>query len=213
MTLFKRSNDKLEPIKETSFDLERKIQKITEDNLKNIFDLQLVRTEFQQGRFRIDTLAFDQDSSSFVIIEYKKGKDSGLFEQGLAYLEIMLDRRSDFITEYNEQLHKNLRKTDVDWSQSRVLFVAPSFNKNQMQAANLDLHIELWEVHLYGKDIVEFSPIRSDTKTPTKLPYSSGTVGKIAREIKTYTEEYHFEKKASEKTKNLYEEIKNRILE
>ncbi len=62
MTLFRRSNNKLEPIKETSFDLKRKIQKITENNLKSIFDLQLVRTEFQQGRFRIDTLDFDQYS-------------------------------------------------------------------------------------------------------------------------------------------------------
>ena len=93
MTLFRRLNNKLEPIKETSFNLEKKIQKITEDNLKQIFNLEFVRTEFQLGRFRIDTLAFDIESSSFVIIEYKNGKDSGLFEQGLAYLEIMLDKR------------------------------------------------------------------------------------------------------------------------
>lgn len=213
MILFKKTNNKLEPIKEISFNLERKIQKITEDNLKNIFNLQFVRSEFQLGRFRIDTIAFDEEASSFVIIEYKKGKDSGLFEQGLAYLEILLDRGSDFITEYNEQLHKSLKKSDVDLSQSRVVFVAPSFNKNQKQAANLDLHIELWEVHLYDNDLVQFMPIRSETKIPTKLPtLSSGTVGKIAREIKTYTEEYHFEKRASNKTKELYEEIKNKIL-
>lgn len=212
MTLFKKTHDKLEPIKEVSFDLERKIQKITEDNLKDIFNLQITRSEFQIGRFRIDTLAFDEEASSFVIIEYKKGKDSGLFEQGLAYLEIMLDRGSDFITEYNEQLHKSLRKSDVDWSQSRVIFIAPSFNKNQKQAANLDLHIELWEVHLFENDIVQFIPIRSDTKTPTKLPKLSGGIGKIVREIITYTEKDHVERRASKKTKELYEEIKERIM-
>jgi len=168
MTLFKRSHNKLEPIKEISFNLEKKIQKITEDNLNKIFNLQFVRTEFQLGRFRIDTLAFDEESSSFVIIEYKNGRDSGLFEQGLAYLEIMLDRGSDFITEYNEQLHKSLKKKDVDWSQSKIIFIAPSFNKNQIQASNLDLHIELWEFHLYDKDIVQFLPIRSDAKNLTK---------------------------------------------
>lgn len=179
----------------------------------SVFNLEFVRTEFQLGRFRIDTLAFDKESSSFAIIEYKNGKDSGLFEQGLAYLEIMLDRGSDFITEYNEQLNKNLRKKDIDWSQSKIIFIAPSFNKNQIQASNLDLHIELWEVHLYENDIVEFSPIRSDaTKNLTKISATNGTLGKISREIKTYTEEYHFEKQASAKTQDMYEEIKKKIL-
>jgi predicted transport protein len=213
MVLFKKNHNKLESIKETSFDLEKKIQKITEDNLETIFNLEFVRTEFQLGRFRIDTLAFDKESSSFVIIEYKNGKDSGLFEQGLAYLEIMLDRGSDFITEYNEQLNKNLKKKEVDWSQSKIIFIAPSFNKNQIQASNLDLHIELWEFHLYENDIVEFSPIRSDNaKNLTKISATSGTLGKISKEIKTYTEEYHLEKLASKKTRELYEEIKKRTM-
>lgn len=211
MVLFKRTNDRLEPIKEISFDLEKQIQKITENNLRDIFGLEFVKTEFQQGRFRIDTLAFDEESASFVIIEYKNGGDGGLFEQGLAYLEIMLDRGSDFITEYNETLHKSLKKRDVDWSQSKIIFIAPSFNKNQIQAANLGLHIELWEVHLYENGIVQFLPIRSEAKTPTKfLKLAGGTVGKVSREIRTYTEEYHFER-AGEKTKKLYEEIRERI--
>jgi len=121
----------------------------------------------------------------------------------------MLDRGS--VTEYNEVLHKRLKKTDVDWSQSRIIFIAPSFNKNQIQASNLDLHMELWEVHLYENETIQFTPVRSETKTPTKLPkLSGGTVGKISREIRTYTEEYHFER-LGEKTRKLYEELKERI--
>ena len=214
MPLFKNNNGDLEQIKETSFDLERKIQKITEDNLERIFNLQFVRTEFQLGRFRIDTLAFDLESSSFVIIEYKKDRDSGLFEQGLAYIEIMLDRGADFITEYNESLDKNLKKRDIDWSQSKIIFVSPSFNKNQKQAANLDLHIELWQVHSYQNDIVEYFPIQTnDTKTPMKILGSKGsTINKIAREIKTYDEEYHFQRHGSDKIKELYYEIKRRVV-
>ena len=214
MPLFRNKNGSLEQIKETSFDLEIKIQKITEKNLSQIFNLEFVKTEFQLGRFRIDTVAFDSESSSFVIIEYKKGRDSGLFEQGLAYLEIMLDRGADFITEYNESLGKNLKKSDVDWSQSRIIFVSPSFNKNQKQAANLDLHIELWQVHSYQNDIVEYFPIQTnDTKTPMKILGSKGsTINKITKEIKTYDEEYHFQTYASDKTKELYYEIKNKII-
>jgi len=211
MVLFGRRNGRLEPIKEIPFDLEKRIQKVTENNLKSIFGLEFVKTEFQLGRFRIDTLAFDEESSSFVIIEYKNGQDKGLFEQGLAYLEIMLDRGSDFVTEYNEVLQKSLKKTDVDWSQSKIIFIAPSFNKNQIQASNLDLHIGLWEVHLYENETVQFVPVRSETKTPTKLPkLSGGTVGRISQEIRTYTEEYHLER-TSETTRKRDEELRERI--
>ena len=213
MPLFRNKNGSLEQINETSFDLEIKIQKITEKNLSQIFNLEFVKTEFQLGKFRIDTVAFDLESSSFVIIEYKKGIKKGLFEQGLAYLEIMLDRGADFITEYNESLGKNLKKKDVDWSQSRIIFVSPSFNKNQKQAANLDLHIELWQVHSYQNDIVEYFPIQTNnTKTPMKILGSKGgRIGRIAKEIKTYDEEYHFQAYASDKTKEIYNEIKKRI--
>ena len=212
MTIFRRSDGKLTPIKELSIGLEKQIQKITEDNLENIFGLEFVKSEFTLGRFRIDTLAFDKESNSFVIIEYKKVRDTGLIEQGLAYMEILLDRVSDFITEYNEQLNKSLRKSEVDKSQSRVIFVSPSFDKFQKQASNLDLHIDLWEVRVYENNLVEFTPIISENKLRTKLQTSNkGTIGKIQREIKTYSEEYHIEQ-TSEKTKYLYQEIKEKTL-
>ena len=113
LTIFRKSAGKLIPIKEISIGLEKQIQKITEDNLENIFGLEFVKSEFTVGDFRIDTLAFDKESNSFVIIEYKKVKDAGLMGQGLAYMRILLDRTSEFITEYNDQLNKSLRKVDV----------------------------------------------------------------------------------------------------
>lgn len=212
--LFKQNNGKLQSIKETSFELEKKIQKITEDNLRQIFNLEFVKSEFQvTSEFRIDTLAFDKESSSFVIIEYKNGQDKGLMTQGLAYLSTMLDRHSDFITEYNEQLNKNLKKNDVDKSQSKVIFIASSYDKNIIQASNLDLPIELWKVQLYENNMIQYLPVSPNSKTSTKLPkFSGGTFEKITRELQTYDEEYHYKIRASEKTKQLYEEIKKRIL-
>ncbi len=214
MPIFRNNNGNLEQIKETSFGLEKKIQKITEENLDKIFDLEFVKSEFKvTSEFIIDTLAFDNESSSFVIIEYKNGMDKGLMTQGLAYLSTMLDRYSDFITEYNEQLNKTLKKNDIDKSQSRVIFIAPSYDKNIIQASNLDLPIELWNVHLYENNLIEYLPTRSSIRTSIKLPnFSRGTFEKIKREIKTYTEEYHFEKRASKNTKELYEEIRDKII-
>lgn len=73
MALFKiENNDNLEQIKELPFKLEKEIQDLTEKNIKTIFGLEFVRSEFGLNNFRIDTLAFDKDSASFVIIEYKR---------------------------------------------------------------------------------------------------------------------------------------------
>jgi len=196
LVLFKQNNGKLQHIQESTFELEKKIQKITEDNLKQIFDLEFVKSEFQvTSEFRIDTLAFDKESSSFVIIEYKNGRDKGLMT-------------------HNEQLNKNLKKTDVDKSQSKIIFISSSFDKNIIQASNLDLPIELWKVQLYENNMIQYLSISRNSKTSTKLPKFSGggTFEKITRELKTYDEEYHYNRRTSAKTKHLYQEIKKRIL-
>jgi len=68
MALYK-IDKKLEYIKEKPFKLEKEIQELTEHNLKLIFGLDFVKSEFALNNFRIDTLAFDYESNSFVIIE------------------------------------------------------------------------------------------------------------------------------------------------
>jgi hypothetical protein len=109
------------------------MQKLTETNLLQIFGLDLVRSEFELQGLRIDTLAFDKDSKGFVIIEYKKDRNISVVDQGMAYLNLMLNNKADFILEYNDRSAgpSTLKRTDVDWSQSRVLFVAPEFTKYQ----------------------------------------------------------------------------------
>jgi hypothetical protein len=76
-------------------------------------------------QFRIDTLAFDPEAKSFVIIEYKRDKTFSVIDQGYAYLLLMLNNKADFILECNESQHQSLKRTDVDWSQSKVIFVSP----------------------------------------------------------------------------------------
>jgi hypothetical protein len=39
---------------------------------------------------RIDTLAFDDESKGFVIIEYKKDRNFSVVDQGMAYLKFLL---------------------------------------------------------------------------------------------------------------------------
>lgn len=72
MALYEIKNGKLSQIKRDPFRLEKDIQQLTENNLTTIFGLQLVASEFIIKQFRFDTIAFDIDTRSFVIIEYKK---------------------------------------------------------------------------------------------------------------------------------------------
>ena len=71
MPLYNSTNQKLSIIKEDPFRLEKEIQTITEKNIEDVFGLKFIKSELAIHNLRFDTLAFDSDSKSFVIIEYK----------------------------------------------------------------------------------------------------------------------------------------------
>jgi len=212
MALF-RIEKRLEYIKEKPFRLEKEIQDLTENNLKNIFGLEFVKSEFALNNFRIDTLAFDIDANAFVIIEYKRDKNFSVIDQGYAYLSLMLNNKADFILEFNENLDKTLKRTDVDWSQSRVLFVSPAFTNYQREAINFkDLPIELWEVKRFENNTVSYEQIQKagaqeSIKTISK---TDKTIDNVAKEIKVYSEQEHLEN-INEEIKELYEKFKSAI--
>ena len=212
MALYNIKN-KLEYIKEKPFRLEKEIQELTENNLKIIFGLEFVKSEFALNNFRIDTLAFDKEANAFVIIEYKRDKNFSVIDQGYAYLSLMLNNKADFILEFNENLDKTLKRTDVDWSQSRVLFVSPAFTNYQREAINFkDLPIELWEVKRFENTTVSYEQIQKagaqeSIKTISK---ADKTIDNVAKEIKVYSEQEHLEN-VSDEIKELYEKFKTII--
>lgn len=213
MALYK-IDKKLEYIKEKPFKLEKEIQELTEHNLKLIFGLDFVKSEFALNNFRIDTLAFDYDSNSFVIIEYKRDKNFSVIDQGYAYLSLMLNNKADFILEYNEKQGKLLKRADVDWSQSRVMFISPGFTNYQREAINFkDLPIELWEVKRFDNDTISYEQIQKagaqeSIKTISKTDETFETV---AKEIVVYSEQEHLDN-ASDEIVELYQKLKGAIL-
>jgi RecB family endonuclease NucS len=80
--LFLDREGKLDEVQQIAFGHEREPQDITERNLKEIFGLNFVKREFSIGQLRIDTLAYDEQMQSFVIIEYKKDRNSSVIDQG-----------------------------------------------------------------------------------------------------------------------------------
>lgn len=214
MPLFKQTNKKLSPIKEAKIDLEKDIQKLTEENLKTVFELRLIRSEFSLQNFRIDTLAFDPESDSFVIIEYKKDRSFSVVDQGFAYLSLMLNNKDSFILEFAKQTKKDIESIEIDWSQSRVLFLANSFTSYQQNAINFkDLPIELWEVKKYGDNTLLYNRLKAPQASESIQTISKNeTIRDVSREVKRYGVEDHI-KKDWKKTKELFEKLRQSIFE
>ncbi|MGI6465045.1 MAG: DUF5655 domain-containing protein [Methanobacterium sp.] len=213
MVLFSIKGDKLKKIHRIDFRLEKDIQKITEQNIGAIFGLDFVKSEFQLNDLRMDSLAFDKETKSFVILEYKKSSNFSVIDQGYAYLALLLNNKADFILEYNESKDDSLGKKDVDWSQSRVIFVSPQFTKYQRQAIEFkDLPIELWEVTKYKNETVLFNQLQApkSSESISKVSQKSDIVKKVSDEVKVYTEEDHL-KTTSDDVRELYDELKERI--
>ncbi|MCC7534525.1 MAG: hypothetical protein IT246_11340 [Bacteroidia bacterium] len=214
MALYINQTGKLKEVKEKPFKLEKDIQKVFEANLYAIMGLELVKSEFTIKNKRIDTLAYDAQACAFIIIEYKRDKNISVVDQGFTYLSLMLENKADFIVEYNESLKRNLKREDVDWSQTRVAFVSPSFTENQIQATNFkDIAIELWEVKQFENDTLAINPIKKSVAAESIKPITQQTqsLKNITAEIKVYTEQDHIEK-ASDLTAELYEKFKAAIL-
>jgi len=215
MSLFKLSNSKLLPIKEKKILLEKDIQALTENNLDSVFGYTFVSTELKIETFRFDTLAWDSEKNSFVIIEYKKDRNFSVVDQGFAYLSVLLNRKADFILEYNNKFpNKQLKREDVDWSQSRVIFIAPYFTSYQINSINFrNMPFDLYEFNLYENNTVAYSKIEANNPTESiNTVVKSGEIEKISKEIKSYTIEEHFNE-GWEKSRELFDIINAKILE
>lgn len=214
MFLFSIQDNKLEELREVPFLKEVELHKLCEANLERLFGLEFVRREFALNNFRIDTLSFDKSTKSFVIIEYKNTRNFSVIDQGYAYLSLLVNNKADFILEYNENTNEPLKREDVDWSQSRVIFVSPEFNNYQKESINFkDLPFELWEVKKFSNNTVSFNPIKASKNTESikTIATTSEIVKSVNKEIKVITEEHHFNQ-TTEEFIDIYNSLKEYIL-
>ena len=214
MKIFTSKKGQLSQLKQQKFKLEKDIQRLFEENLTLLSGYIFIRSEFSIKNSRIDTLAFDPEAQAFVIIEYKRQQNSSVVDQGISYLNLMLEYKADFIVEYNEKQKFPLKRNDVDWSQSKVIFVSPAFNDFQIQSTNFkNLPIELWEVNRFDNDIITLNIINKSKSAPNIKAVSNEKREEfsILKEIKVYQESDHLSDK-SDFIQELYEDFKQGIL-
>lgn len=214
MILFDNKKGSLNEVDIKPFQKEFEIQKLVEENSETIFQLDFITTELTVGEYRVDSLCFDHDNNSFVIVEYKKGNSYSVIDQGYTYLQLLLNNKSDFVLVLSHHLNKVLKTDEINWSGSKIVFVSQSFNSYQKDSVNFkNLPFELWEIKRYSNNSVIFNKHTSTSKESIDSLSSNSNkslVSNVNKEVKVVDEEVHLSKTSNE-LQEVWEELKNRI--
>ena len=151
-----------------------------------------------------------------MIIEYKRGHSYSVVDQGYTYLSLMLNNKAEFILEYNETTNTHLKRSDIDWSASRVLFVAPSFNSYQKNSINFgDVPFELWEIRRFDDGLIAIEQHQSSSsesiQTVTKVGADS-KISEVSSEVNVTSESDHVAKSNS-KIVAVWDALRERLAE
>lgn len=206
MPIFKKEDGIVKQLKTSNIKNEKELQNLVENNLEEIFGIRFIDTEFSTGEKhvgRIDTLGVDENNSP-VIIEYKWGEKDNVINQGMFYLDWLVDHKGDFQIAAEKKLGNKIK---IDWGQPRLILIASSFNRYDKYAINrMAENIELWVYKLYENEILSFE-IEASSKV-------SSTKGKRVTKVdyKSYDLNYHL-KKTSKDLQQRFLELREKILE
>lgn len=214
MPLYQLKQNSVQQIKPSSFKNERELQRLFEENLESLLGARFIASEFTTGdrqRGRIDTLGLDEDGTP-VIIEYKKLSKENVINQGLFYLDWLVDHKGDFALAAQDVLGKDV---EIDWSSPRLILVAESFSEYDKYAVNrIGANIQLWTYRKYGDGYLFLDSIFSNA-TPAELKRKKSIAGETGEEITSeetivYTIDDHLRDKPAE-LKNLFEVFRERV--
>lgn len=204
------SEDKVVQLTLHNFLKERSLQRLVEKNLETLMGIRFVASEFSiegHQRGRIDTLGIDQDGTP-VIIEFKKSKNQNVINQGLFYLDWLMDHKGDFTL----AVQKVLGSVEINWQNPRLILIAEDFSQYDKHAVNrIGSNIELWVYRLYGDSFLYLEPLYTSSTLRTTTQPPEVFEDQIQVEEKIYTVEKHLEGKPQEII-DLFMELREFIL-
>ncbi len=208
MAIYSIKNNLVKKIPPIKIGLEKDIQILFENSLDEILNITFLASEYSTSfGGRIDSLGIDNNGSP-VIIEYKKGQNDNVLNQGLSYLRWLLDHKADF----EVLVSKNKISVEIDWDSPRVICVAESYNKFDLDTADLlPINIELLKYKIYENDVLVV-----DLETQQKVRISTSKV--FAKKDKSELKEkiqYNLEDHLSgisKEVKKIFDELKEKII-
>lgn len=134
--------------------IEKSVQTLFEQNLEALLGVRFLASEFTTTHGgRIDTLGLDENGCP-VILEYKRASNENVINQGLFYLDWLMDHRKDFQWLVLEKLGKKEAET-VDWSAPRLICIAGDFNRYDDHAVKqIQRNIELIRYRRFGPELL-----------------------------------------------------------
>jgi len=163
LKLFRIGSKGVSQLQGSSVALEKSLQTLMENNLETLLGVQFLASEYSTGPKhggRIDTLGMDENGCP-VIIEYKRTLNENVMNQGLYYLDWLLDHKAQFKLLVMERLGVEVAQ-DIDWTSCRLLCIAGDFKKyDQHAASQINRNIELIRYTRYGDEFLLLDLVNS----------------------------------------------------
>ncbi|MCD5325379.1 MULTISPECIES: DUF5655 domain-containing protein [Pontibacillus] len=189
--LFHINENHAEELEGHAVAVEKSLQHIIEQNSEACLGVRFLASEYSTGKRhggRIDTLGIDENYSP-VIIEYKRSTNENVINQGLFYLDWLLDHKGEFelmvMRQYGEEV-----SNAIDWTSPRLLCIAGGFTKYDEHAVQqINRNIELYQYKHYTNDLLLLDLVNATTvqETPTgdSKPTKSKTVSDYLKQSST----------------------------
>jgi predicted transport protein len=210
MPIFKAQGKKLQKLSTLPISKEKELQTLVEENLLEVLDMHFLATEYTTTfGGRIDTLAVDS-SGAPVIIEYKRNKNDNVINQGLSYLRWLQAQKVEFfemllIKRLGQKVADGIK---IDWKNPRVVCIAESYSKFDIDTVEVvPMRIELFKYRFYEEGIfsLEQLGVREQKSSSTNVSPVPKILGDTTLE--------DLLKKATPSIKDLFGELRSRVLE
>ncbi|MCG7207276.1 DUF5655 domain-containing protein [Streptomyces arenae] len=144
-------------------EVESDVQGLVEAHMETLLGVRFLASEYGTGPVhggRIDSLGLDENGSP-VIVEYKRGVDAGVINQGLFYLAWLMDHRAEFEQLVRDRLGATAA-SQVMWSGPRLICIAGDFTRYDVHAVREHRRsIDLVRYRLFGSDLFALETVAS----------------------------------------------------
>ncbi|MCY0964706.1 DUF5655 domain-containing protein [Parathalassolituus penaei] len=148
-----------------SASLEKHLQQDIERNMLTLLGVNFLASEYSTGkthRGRIDSLGLDENNCP-VIIEYKRHSNENVINQGLFYLDWLLDHQAEFRWLVMETLGKETADA-IEWNGTRLICIAADFNRYDEHAVQqINRNIELMRYRYFGANLLLLELVNAQT--------------------------------------------------
>lgn len=204
--LFKIKDD-IKQIVSSEVLLEKELQTLIEKNMETFFGVRFLKSEYVITNGRMDSIGIDENNCP-VIFEYKRSSNENVINQGLFYLDWLLDHKADFKLLVIEKMGIKVANA-IDWSVPCVICIANDFTKYDIHAVNqMQRNIKLVKYRKYEDELILFEHLNVPTIKSVDKNSIEGKDDKKRNTQKTHEEKL---KSVPQDIKILYESICNYI--